>query len=121
MSANVKNRFDYIDYAKSLTMFLIIWAHIRLGDRSNAFSYAFHIPLYFVISGMVFDKARYKGCGDFFKKKNEIFNNPVYLFFYTNLVFVGKFLLYKSCRGKELFNALSANLYCARVCWLFGT
>lgn len=67
--STASNRFDYIDFAKSLTMLLIIWAHIRLGDRSNAFAYAFHIPMFFFLSGMVFDRKRYSNFRGFFTKK----------------------------------------------------
>lgn len=72
--STTNNRFDYIDFAKSLTMLLIIWAHIRLGDRSNAFAYAFHIPMFFFLSGMVFDRKRYSNFKEFFKRKiNSLF------------------------------------------------
>lgn len=67
--ATTSPRFDYIDIAKSLGMLLIIWGHIHLVGWSNAFVYAFHIPLFFFLSGMVFDENRYPNFINFLKKK----------------------------------------------------
>ena len=57
--AKTGQRWDYNDLAKSLGMLAILWGHIRLTGWSNAFVYAWHIPLFFFLSGMVFDKSRY--------------------------------------------------------------
>lgn len=62
-------RLDYNDLAKSLGMLTIIWGHVRLGDWSNAFVYAWHIPLFFFLSGMVFNKSKYSDFTSFFVKK----------------------------------------------------
>ena len=82
-----KNRFTYIDIVKSLTMLLIIWAHIRLGDRSNAFAYAFHIPMFFFLSGMVFNKQRYSNFRDFCKKKMNSLLIPYLIFSIATWIF----------------------------------
>ena len=66
--------------AKALGMLLIIWGHIRVNDWSNAFVYAFHIPLFFFLSGMVFSKTRYLGFGSFFRKRVKSLLIP-YIFF----------------------------------------
>ena len=54
-----KKRLDYNDLAKSLGMLTILWGHIRLTGWSNEFVYAWHIPLFFFLSGMVFNKNKY--------------------------------------------------------------
>lgn len=71
VDTNIKDnkRLDYNDLAKSLGMLTIIWGHIRLGDWSNAFVYAWHIPLFFFLSGMVFNKSKYVNFKSFFVKK----------------------------------------------------
>lgn len=61
-------------------MFLIVWGHIRLGDWSNAFVYAFHIPLFFFLSGMVFSKKRYLDFKSFFKKRTNSLIKPYIVF-----------------------------------------
>lgn len=62
-------RLDYNDLAKAFGMLAIIWGHIRLTGWSNAFVYAWHIPLFFFLSGMVFNKCKYADFRTFFMKK----------------------------------------------------
>ena len=73
-------RLDYIDFAKALGMLLIVWGHIRLGDWSNAFVYAFHIPLFFFLSGMVFSKKRYPDFKSFLLKRINSLIKPYVVF-----------------------------------------
>lgn len=51
-----KTRYSYIDIAKALGMLAVMWGHLMLGGRTNSFVYAFHIPLFFFLSGMMFKK-----------------------------------------------------------------
>ena len=62
----MNNRIEYIDIAKALGMLMIIWGHIVLTGITNSFVYAFHIPLFFFISGMMFSKQKYPYFNDFF-------------------------------------------------------
>lgn len=61
-------------------MLLIVWGHIRLGDWSNAFVYAFHIPLFFFLSGMVFSKKRYPDFKSFLLKRINSLIKPYVVF-----------------------------------------
>lgn len=79
MQINFK-RLDYIDFAKAFGMLLIVWGHIRLGDWSNAFVYAFHIPLFFFMSGMVFSKKRYPDFKSFLLKRVHSLIKPYVVF-----------------------------------------
>ncbi len=63
-----KGRYDYIDIAKALGMLTIMWGHIAIG-KSVTFVYAFHIPLFFFLSGMVFVKDKYRDFGSFVKRR----------------------------------------------------
>ena len=73
-------RLDYNDLAKSLGMLAIIWGHIRLSGWSNAFVYAWHIPLFFFLSGMVFNKNRYADFKAFLAKKIKSLLVPYVIF-----------------------------------------
>lgn len=64
-----KKRIDYIDIAKGLGMMTIVWGHIMYAGISNAIVYAFHIPLYFFLSGLVFSRERYASFGEFIAKR----------------------------------------------------
>lgn len=54
-----KTRKDYLDYAKAIGIFLVVWGHLlpRQADPSRIASeikiviYSFHMPLFFAISG----------------------------------------------------------------------
>lgn len=75
--------------AKTIGMLTIIWGHIYYGRTSSAFVYAFHIPLFFVLSGMVFDKSRYSSFGVFLKKKFKSLLLPYAVFsFLTWIIWV---------------------------------
>lgn len=66
---NASGRLDYIDIAKGLGMLTIIWGHICLSGLSHAIVYAFHIPLFFFLSGLVFAPQKYVSFGVFLKKR----------------------------------------------------
>ena len=88
--AKTGQRWDYNDLAKSLGMLAILWGHIRLTGWSNAFVYAWHIPLFFFLSGMVFDKSRYANFRTFIIKKVKSLLVPYVIFsFLTWTIWVG--------------------------------
>ncbi|MBR5391667.1 MAG: acyltransferase family protein [Prevotella sp.] len=49
------DRTPYLDYARVFTMFLVVWGHLYNGDKAipHHYIYSFHMPLFFVISGML--------------------------------------------------------------------
>ncbi len=65
-----KARLDYLDFAKCITIFLVIWGHTTPNGSTVPYRvalYAFHMPLFFLVSGMVisrhqheYDKAHWK-------------------------------------------------------------
>ena len=64
----MNNRLGYIDLAKGIGMLTIIWGHIHTGISTHIV-YAFHIPLFFFLSGLVFNRKRYDNFGNFLKKR----------------------------------------------------
>lgn len=84
-----EKRLDYIDIAKGLGMLAIIWGHIMEVGTTNIFVYAFHIPLFFFISGAVFQKDKYKSFKDFAKRRIKTLVIPYFIFsFLTWLLWV---------------------------------
>ena len=61
-------------------MILIVGRHIQLSEWRNAFVYAFHIPLFFFLSGMVFSKKRYPDFKSFFQKRINSLIKPYIVF-----------------------------------------
>ncbi len=51
-----KERVDYLDYAKCIAIMLVIWGHTAPNGTNAPFRvllYSFHMPLFFLVSGMV--------------------------------------------------------------------
>ncbi len=78
--SNIKPRLDYIDIAKALGMFTIIWGHIIHEGWSNQMVYAFHIPLFFFMSGMVFKAEKYATLWKLIKRRIKTLLLPYLIF-----------------------------------------
>lgn len=74
-----KKRLDYIDIAKALGMLTIMWGHIAIS-KSVTFVYAFHIPLFFFLSGMVFVREKYPDFKSFVKRKIQTLITPYIIY-----------------------------------------
>ena len=48
---------------------MVVWAHILLTGISHKFIYAFHMPLFFFISGMLFRRDKFDSIGYFVKRR----------------------------------------------------
>ena len=77
---NTNKRLDYIDAAKAIGMMAVLWGHIHFNDISNFFVYAFHIPLFFILSGMVFYPEKYGGFKNFCVRKAKSLLLPYFIY-----------------------------------------
>lgn len=57
------SRIRWLDLAKGLGILSVMWGHIMLGGWTHDMIYAFHMPAFFFLSGMVFRRERYKNFG----------------------------------------------------------
>lgn len=73
-------RFDYLDIAKGIGILLVVWAHIMLVGASHRLIYAFHMPLFFFISGMLFNKHKYASFGQFLTQRAKRLLVPYVLY-----------------------------------------
>lgn len=104
-------RIEYLDIAKGIGILLVILAHIDEGYTKIPI-YAFHLPLFFVISGICF---RCEGTfWDFFKKKAKGYLVP---YFGMGLVLV----LFKSFVLEQGVSAFGWNLGSLLVQIRYGT
>lgn len=62
-------RSEYIDYAKGFGIMLVMWAHINSSGPIATYIYFFHMPLFFFISGMLFNRSKYNSFAEFVKRK----------------------------------------------------
>ena len=67
----LKQRVHYIDLAKGIAMILVILGHTKklVSPTVVWWLYTFHMPLFFMLSGMVFNPDKYKNFKEMFKAK----------------------------------------------------
>ncbi len=84
-----KQRIHYIDIAKGIAIILVIIGHTSKFAPTNLvwWLYTFHMPLFFILSGMVFNVEKYKNFKDFFIAKVKSLLIP-----YFSLCLIGWFL-----------------------------
>ena len=51
---NGKDRLDYVDLFRGIGILLMIMGHVGFGAHFDKFIYAFHVPMFFVISGFLY-------------------------------------------------------------------
>lgn len=64
-----KNRIGAIDTAKGIGIILVVFAHINYSHDLLTVIYSFHMPLFFIISGILFKKEKYPDFASFAKRR----------------------------------------------------
>ena len=49
-----KSRMDYIDLYRAFGIILMVMGHIGFGGKFDKFIHAFHMPMFFFISGFFY-------------------------------------------------------------------
>ncbi len=70
MQNNTK-RIDWIDTLRGLAMFFVIWGHSIINKNGffRKYIYSFHMPLFFIISGLTFNESDKLPFKEFIKKR----------------------------------------------------
>ena len=90
--SNVKKRIAYVDIAKILGMFFIIYGHTLRNGEVTTWIYTFHVPLFFFLSGVTFH-GEVLDIKTFLKKKAMALLVP---FFIWALISIGVFAVMSS-------------------------
>ena len=85
MGKIINQREGFIDNAKGIGIILVILGHLSISRNIYNFIYAFHMPLFIFLSGMVFHSSKIK--------KNIYFLSSVY-FIISSLVSIPWYLLH---------------------------
>ena len=67
MIANVRQH--YIDVAKGVGILLVLLGHIKQGGAAPSIIYAFHMPFFFLISGLLFNPNKFGSYWNFIKSR----------------------------------------------------
>ncbi len=86
------NRLTYIDLAKCIGIFLMVLCHGVVSRNVDDFVHAFHMPLFFLVSGWCFSAKRHPHFGKFVKSRAYSLLLP-YLF-WSVVIFFGWQLFY---------------------------
>ena len=80
---NNKNRLDYIDVAKFISMFFVILCHVVSKGEIRHIGYSFHLPLFFILNGVTLKIKDNESFGQFLEKKIKSYMIPM---FYLGLI-----------------------------------
>lgn len=66
-----KQRTEWIDIAKGIAIFLMVMGHTSIPQPISSFIWAFHMPFFFFMSGMLFCPQKYEYFGKFVLKRGR--------------------------------------------------
>jgi len=75
------NRIPWIDTCKGLGIFLVVFSHFSAISSINGYLYSFHMPLFFFLSGFLFNSEKYKSYGKFLSRRARSVLVPYFVFF----------------------------------------
>ena len=81
---NSSKRVEWIDITKGIAIFLMVIGHSSLPIAGNKFIWSFHMPLFYIVSGMLLNKERYSKFEEFIKRC--IFSLLIPYIFFTIIV-----------------------------------
>lgn len=75
------SRYEFIDIAKVICIFLMVWGHGNLaGENITRWIYSFHMPLFFVLSGFLYKPRHFK------EQTKKDFNSLMVPYYLINLI-----------------------------------
>lgn len=81
-------RLVVFDVVKGLGMLLVIYAHVNYQTEVLTTIYSFHMPLFFIVSGMLFDRKRFPDFKTFIRRKAVTLICPYVLFYLLSILYL---------------------------------
>lgn len=75
----MQQRITWIDYTKSIGIYIVVLGHLPISDQISTYIYSFHMPLFFFLSGYLL-KSTQTSFGDFIHKKTKTLILPYIIF-----------------------------------------
>lgn len=109
-----KKRIAYIDIAKGIAIWLMIVGHMEISELTRIYIYSFHMPLFFMMSGMFFKKER--SFMESLKTSTRTLLMPYFIFSFINLsiCWISPYLhpeLYYEMHGKDVLIAAIKGMF----------
>ncbi|WP_342042163.1 acyltransferase family protein [Bacillus sp. OTU2372] len=67
----MSKRLDWLDIGKGLGMLLVMLGHADIPTPLKTYIYTFHMPLFFFLSGYLYNKEKFPSLKVFFKKRTK--------------------------------------------------
>lgn len=83
----LNKRIEWIDTLRGISIFLVVLGHTILPYSWLIYVFSFHIPLFFFISGFLFNPEKYPDSAQFIKRKATALLWPYLVFFLINFVY----------------------------------
>ncbi|MEI7676034.1 MAG: acyltransferase family protein [Bacteroidales bacterium] len=81
------DRVDYIDIAKGIAISMVILGHIIVDENYTRYIYAFHLPVFFFISGVFCKPERYQSLVSFARIKAKTLLIPYVSLYLLSLIY----------------------------------
>ena len=106
-----KPREDWIDYLRGIAILLMIIGHTSVYDPIRMWIYGFHMPLFFMISGLLFNKTKWHAVGYRQFLITRVKNYLIPYFLWCGICFLINLpMLYYTYRDDNFPSALLQNL-----------
>lgn len=109
----MNKRILWVDSAKGIGAILVILGHFLLLEAPKIFIYAFHMPLFFFLSGVTFNVQARTKLTDFVRNKFRTIMIPYYIF---SLLLYFYYLINDIKNGKDIAGALKRFIGIF-ICW----
>lgn len=110
-----KQRVEFVDIAKGIAIVAMVMGHTYRGGDLKLFIYAFHIPLFFFISGLFFNPHKFESVKAFFLHKAKTLLLPYVTFYLIS------YLYWAFVERHMRANSLAVNVFTPIVGLFYGT
>lgn len=100
-------RLGYLDAVKGMGILLVVFAHVNFTPGPLVYAYSFHMPLFFILSGILFDKSKHTKFSAFMVHKLKSLICPYVLFSVATMCCsVVVDIIGRGIRWSEIFSGL---------------
>lgn len=106
-------RVEWIDICKAIAIYFMVLCHVGVRKETSIFVHAFHMPIFFILSGLCFNEMKNSSVIKFTKKRLKTLIVP-YFIFGIGLFLLWDLVLYILNRPNEMrsINVLLENIFC---------
>lgn len=104
-------RQTWIDSLRGFGIILMLIGHSMVGENIKHFIYGFHMPLFFVISGYLFDIKHEEDIRHFIKRKWKAYMVPYFVMCTCNLLLTIPLEFIAGTRGTNLIESIGKHIF----------